>query len=152
MSSACALAAWTRNKCVAAFNMATRDPRKHCLHEAAGISASLYGRAAKTSDLMIQSGLKGRGDNPAIVFVRCRGCALSVQDVWPLTSPPPPPRPLTPQPPTPVFTRCVCVCVCVRERVFVLAEVCFDCVPCFVMGYVLQSGEVARKRAHCYYY
>ena len=33
------------------------------------------------------------------------------------------------------------------------AEVCFDCalLLCFVMGYVLQFGEVADKRVHYYY-
>ena len=40
------------------------------------------------------------------------------------------------------------MCVCI------LKEVCFDCVVvlCFVMGYVLQFGETAHKRAHDYYY
>ena len=43
----------------------------------------------------------------------------------------------------------VCVlCVCTR----VLAEVCFDCVLSFLMGYVLQSGVTAHKRVHYYYY
>ena len=33
------------------------------------------------------------------------------------------------------------------------AELCFDCalVLCFVMGHVLQSGEVADKRVNYYY-
>ena len=41
--------------------------------------------------------------------------------------------------------------VCVRARA--LGEVCFDCVLvlCFVMGYVLQFGEIAHKRVHYYY-
>ena len=41
-----------------------------------------------------------------------------------------------------------------RARACVLAEVCFDCVLilCFVMGYVLQFGEMAHKRVHYYYY
>ena len=30
-----------------------------------------------------------------------------------------------------------------------LAEVCFDCfILCFVMGYVLQFGEIAHKTVH----
>ena len=48
---------------------------------------------------------------------------------------------------------CVCGChVCVRPCTQV--EVCFDCflVLCFVLGFVLQSGEMAHKRVHCYYY
>ena len=60
---------------------------------------------------------------------------------------------------------CVCVCVCVRACVRArarlcvsmcaraLAKVCFDCVLvlCFVMGYMLQFGEIADKIVHYYY-
>ena len=39
---------------------------------------------------------------------------------------------------------CVCVCVCVSGA----RRSCFDCILyfCFVMVYVLQFGEIARKR------
>ena len=42
------------------------------------------------------------------------------------------------------------MCVCMHIQV----KVCFDCVLvlCFVLGFVLQSGEIAHKRVHCYYY
>ena len=58
----------------------------------------------------------------------------------------------------------VCVCSCVRARArvcvgecvraCVLARACFGCVfvLCFLMGYVLQSGEIARKTIHYYHY
>ena len=51
---------------------------------------------------------------------------------------------------------CVCVCVCVclrsRSRACMLVQVCVDSVLvlCFVMGYVLQSGETAHTKVHYY--
>ena len=51
-----------------------------------------------------------------------------------------------------------CVCVCARARVSArmraLAQCCFDCVLvlCFVVGYVLQFGELAHKCVHYHYY
>ena len=39
---------------------------------------------------------------------------------------------------------CVCVCVCVHVLTFVLTV----WVLCFVMGYVLQFGEIAHRRVH----
>ena len=52
----------------------------------------------------------------------------------------------------------MCVCVCVRACVRVCvcgclrAEVCFDYVWffAFLMGYILQSGEIAHKRVYYY--
>ena len=44
----------------------------------------------------------------------------------------------------------MCVCVCVSVCVCVC--VYFVLILCFVMGYVLRFGEIAHKRAHCYYY
>ena len=41
------------------------------------------------------------------------------------------------------------VYVCMRARA--LPEVCSDRVLCFVMGYVLQFGEIAHRRVHYYY-
>ena len=53
---------------------------------------------------------------------------------------------------------CVCMCLCVHAYVCVCLHMCewvwSDCVLvlCFVMGYVFQFWEKARKRAHyCYY-
>jgi len=50
---------------------------------------------------------------------------------------------------------CVCVHACMHAclPLCVHAEVCFDCalVRCFVMGHMLQFGEVARKRVHHFY-
>ena len=45
---------------------------------------------------------------------------------------------------------CVCVCVCVSacSQKFVLTVVC----SLLVMGYVLQSGDIAHKRVHYYYH
>ena len=45
---------------------------------------------------------------------------------------------------------CLCVCVCAPTDVCVLMEVCLDrvLVLCFVMDYVVRSGEIAHKRAH----
>ena len=66
-----------------------------------------------------------------------------------------------------LLTLCVCVCVCVRACVRACVLACVlacvrACVLCvefglvlyFVMGYVLQFGEIAHKRVHyycCYY-
>ena len=46
------------------------------------------------------------------------------------------------------------MCVCAHTNVRVLMEVCLECVLvlCFVMDYVVQSVEIAYKRAHYYYY
>ena len=42
----------------------------------------------------------------------------------------------------------MCVCVCASVHIHAHGS-CFDCfVLCFVMGYVLQSGETAHKRVH----
>ena len=48
---------------------------------------------------------------------------------------------------------CACVCVCVCARAIALSNVYFDSalVLCFVMVYVLQSGETAHRRVHYYY-
>ena len=48
----------------------------------------------------------------------------------------------------------ICVCACVWVHKHMLSEVCFDCVLFlgFVMGYVLQFGEITHKRICCYYY
>ena len=47
-----------------------------------------------------------------------------------------------------------CVCVYVGVCTHIQVKVCFDCVLvlCFVLGFVLQSGEIAHKRVYCYYY
>ena len=46
-----------------------------------------------------------------------------------------------------------CVCVCAYMHAHAFDWVCFDYVLilCFVMGYVLQFGEITCKRIHYYY-
>ena len=53
----------------------------------------------------------------------------------------------------PVVCVCVCACVCVHVCVCACARASlFGCsILCFVMGYVLQFGEIAHKRVHYYY-
>ena len=46
---------------------------------------------------------------------------------------------------------CVCVCMCVCVCVYVCACMCV-CVRAFVMAYMLQFGDTARKRVHHYYH
>ena len=48
----------------------------------------------------------------------------------------------------------MCECIRAHTNARVLTEVCLDCVLvlCFVMDYVVQSGEIAHKRVHYHYY